>query len=140
MSFALHPHLANKIFVQDLPLCRVLLEDEQAYPWLFLVPRRMAISRMMDLEPQDQLQLMQELHLAQTIVWELFHPTQINVASIGNKTPQLHMHVIGRYVNDPAWPATVWEHPVRTAYSIQQKEKVVHSLMEAFRARWATCE
>lgn len=113
MTFALHPNLANKIWISDLPLCRVLMEDEAHYPWLILVPRQPSLSRMMDLAAADQLQLIQELDLAQRILWSEFQPTQLNVAAIGNKTPQLHVHVIARKETDPAWPGTVWDHPVR---------------------------
>jgi diadenosine tetraphosphate (Ap4A) HIT family hydrolase len=116
MTFELHPRLARKIFIADLPLCRVLLEDEKHYPWLFLVPRRANVSRIMDLTPADQLLLIQELDSIQKILWSEFKPTQLNVAAIGNKVPQLHIHLIARYDNDPAWPGTVWDHPVRAPY------------------------
>lgn len=114
MTFTLHPNLAKKIFIADLPLSRVLLEDDAHYPWLFLVPRQPNISRIMDLSATDQLQLIKELDVIQKIMWEEFQPTQLNVAAIGNKTPQLHIHVIARYSSDPAWPHTVWDHPIRS--------------------------
>lgn len=132
MSFELHPNLAKKSFVIDLPLCRVLLEDEENYPWIFLVPRRANVSKIMDLTSQDQLQLLNELEFAQKILWELFNPTQLNVAAIGNKTPQLHVHVIARNASDPAWPLTVWDHPVRSKYSPDQKEKRIQELKAKF--------
>jgi diadenosine tetraphosphate (Ap4A) HIT family hydrolase len=34
---------------------------------------------------------------------------KINVASIGNKVRQLHVHTIARRVDDSAWPGTVWD-------------------------------
>lgn len=121
MTFALHPNLINKPFIADLPLCRVLMENEQHYPWLFLVPRRSDVSRIMDLPIHDQLQLIRELDLVQKIMWDVFQPKQINVAAIGNKTPQLHIHVIARYEDDPAWPNTVWDHPTRLKYDEETK-------------------
>jgi diadenosine tetraphosphate (Ap4A) HIT family hydrolase len=132
MNFELHTNLACKAFIIDLPLCRVLLEDEQNYPWIFLVPRRPHVSRIMDLLAQDQLQLMIELDWAQKILWEQFQPTHLNVAALGNKTPQLHIHVIARSSQDPAWPGAIWDHPIRSFYSIEQKNQVVSSLTEAF--------
>lgn len=117
MEFTLHSNLEKKLFVIDLPLCRVLLEDDKHYPWLFLVPRRQGVFRMMDLSASDQLLLLQELDFTQKLIWNEFQPTQLNVAAIGNKTPQLHIHVIARYDNDPAWPGTVWDHPMRTQYN-----------------------
>lgn len=123
MTFDLHPNLRKKIWIIDLSLCSVLLEDDQHYPWLFLVPRRPNISRIIDLSPPDQLQLFQELDLVQRVMWNEFKPTQLNVAAIGNKTPQLHIHIIARYENDPAWPHTVWDHPVRLKYEEDVKNE-----------------
>lgn len=113
MTFQLHPNLSEKIFIADLLLCRLLMEDDVHYPWFFLVPRVPNVSRIMDLNAEDQLQFLKELDWMQKGVWEKFRPHQINVAAIGNKTPQLHVHVIARYEDDPAWPATVWDHSVR---------------------------
>ncbi|MBA3816532.1 MAG: HIT domain-containing protein [Parachlamydiaceae bacterium] len=128
MTFDLHPNLSKKIFIANLPLCRVLLEDEKHYPWLFLVPRRQNTSRMMDLNESDQLQLIKELDFVQKIMWEEFQPTQLNVAAIGNKTPQLHIHVIARKLSDPAWPNTVWDHSVRSPYDESLKNSIVQRL------------
>lgn len=116
MGFELHPSLKKKIFLTDFPLCHVLMEDEKNYPWLFLVPRQPNILKVMDLSVADQQQLLKELDFVQKIMWEEFKPTQLNVAAIGNKTPQLHMHVIARYSTDPAWPNTVWDHPIRSKF------------------------
>lgn len=125
MEFELHPNLAKKVWLADLALCTVLLENEKEYPWLFLVPRRAEIKKLIDLSTEEQLLLMQEMEVVQRIVWEEFRPDQLNVAAIGNKTPQLHVHVIGRFVGDPAWPGTVWDHPKRQEYTKAELEAVV---------------
>jgi len=135
MDFELHPNLSAKDFIVDLPLSRVLLENEVYYPWIFLVPRRHHLSKMMDLEHNDQLQLLKELDLAQHVLWNSFELTQLNIAAIGNKTPQLHIHVIGRNTSDPAWPNTVWDHPKRLPYSSEQKESVIKLLQSAFSSK-----
>lgn len=132
MNFELHPNLSKKEFLLDLPLCRVLLENESHYPWVLLVPRRPNLSRIMDLDQPDQLQLLKELDLAQKILWNTFSLTQLNVAAIGNKTPQLHIHIIGRKQNDPAWPNTVWDHKERLPYTPQEKDAVTQRLRSAF--------
>ncbi len=130
--FELHPNLNKKIHLLDLTLCRVLLEDEKHYPWLILVPRRTNVCKIMDLSNQDKHQLMDELDLSQKVLFELFHPAQLNVAAIGNKTPQLHIHVIARTLDDPAWPNTVWDHPVKAPYSSKEKEDMVAVILEKF--------
>lgn len=135
MLFELHPNLAKKIPLADLPLCRVLLEDERNYPWLLLVPRKANAKRLIDLSLEEQMELMKELQLAQEILWENCQPAQLNVAAIGNKTPQLHIHVIARYADDPAWPGTVWDHPVRNPYGDDEKKKVIEKMKKQIAAK-----
>lgn len=132
MTFTLHPNLAGKTFIADLLLCRILLQDEKHYPWLLLVPRQPEISRTIDLSLPDQLQLMKELDFVQKALWEEFQPAQLNVAAIGNKVPQLHIHVIARFTTDPAWPNTVWDHPTRSKYDESEKSSMVERLNALF--------
>lgn len=139
MTFELHPSLAKKASLVDLPLSRVLLQDESNYPWILLVPRRPSIIHMMDLQKEDQLQLLQELDIAQKVLWEKFQPKQLNVAAIGNKTPQLHVHVVARMADDPAWPGTVWDHPVRCPYTLDKKVEIIQLLRTAFSKKQAPC-
>jgi diadenosine tetraphosphate (Ap4A) HIT family hydrolase len=130
MTFELHPNFCNKIYVADLSICRILMENEKHYPWLLLIPRRANVSRTIDLSMEDQVQLIKELDAIQRVMWEEFKPTQLNVAAIGNKTPQLHVHVIARFQGDPAWPNTVWDHPVRLKYTDDEKQEMVKKLVQ----------
>lgn len=133
MSFELHPNLQGKSTVIDLPLCQVLLEDNAYYPWLLLVPRKENLLRLIDLETSDRLQISKELDLAQRILWKMFQPSQLNVAAIGNKTPQLHIHIIARFTEDPAWPETAWDHSAKELYAPEQKNKLLEALEKDFR-------
>jgi diadenosine tetraphosphate (Ap4A) HIT family hydrolase len=38
----------------------------------------------------------------------LAKPDKVNVGALGNLVPQLHVHVVGRFRSDPAWPGPVW--------------------------------
>jgi diadenosine tetraphosphate (Ap4A) HIT family hydrolase len=133
MTFELHPNFSSKLFIADFPLCRVLLENEKHYPWLLLIPRRANVSRTIDLSIEDQMQLIKELDAVQRVLWDEFEPTQMNVAAIGNKTPQLHVHVIARFQTDPAWPNTVWDHPMRLKYTDEEKLEIVNKLVQQFK-------
>ena len=42
---------------------------------------------------------------------------RLNVATLGNITPQLHIHVVGRRAEDAAWPGPVWGHGEPAPYS-----------------------
>jgi diadenosine tetraphosphate (Ap4A) HIT family hydrolase len=131
MPFNLHPNFLSKDFVSDLTLCSVLLENNKNYPWIFLIPRRENVFAMMDLSKDDQALLMKEIDLAQKVLYSLFKPTQLNVAAIGNKTRQLHIHVIARFDNDPAWPGTVWDHSGKSFYSEEEKKGLILKLKGA---------
>lgn len=108
-GFALHPQLAaDTVPVLDLDLCSVLLMDEVAWPWLVLVPRRPALREFMDLDAGGQQVLMDEIVRAQRALQSLYRPDKLNVGALGNMVPQLHIHVIARRQDDPAWPGPVW--------------------------------
>ncbi|HEY1383696.1 MAG TPA: HIT family protein [Dongiaceae bacterium] len=117
-TFALHPQLAaDGLFLVDWPLCRVLRMNEATYPWLILVPRLTDAREIVDLSAADRVRLMDEIAWASQALKDLQHPDKINVGALGNVVPQLHVHVLGRFKDDPAWPKPVWgaTPPIRIA-------------------------
>ena len=106
--FELVPSLAKKDHIIDLKLCSVLFEDNAYYPWIFLVPRVENAKNMTKLSLEERLQLMREMDLCEEVMVENFPCDQTNIAMIGNKTPQLHVHILCRKEGDPDWPTTVW--------------------------------
>ncbi|MGN1091487.1 MAG: HIT family protein [Alphaproteobacteria bacterium] len=128
--FELHPALQKKDYVCDLNLCTVLFEDNKNYPWIFLVPKKEKVKSMRDLTHEEHLSLMNEIELAERVMANLFSPTQTNVAMIGNMTPQLHVHIICRYENDPAWPGTVWGQKA-IPYTAEEKQQTILKIKQA---------
>lgn len=109
MNFVLHQQLAADCFeVGDLPLCRVLLANDQRYPWFILVPRREGITEIHQLAAEDRDQLWRESDWFSHQLEQLFAPDKLNIAALGNMVPQLHVHHIARFKTDDAWPAPVW--------------------------------
>jgi diadenosine tetraphosphate (Ap4A) HIT family hydrolase len=107
--FELHPRLSQDcIQLGRFPLCRLLLMNESRYPWFILVPERQAISEIYQLTDEDQVQLMRESSHLSRMLSELFRADKMNIAAIGNLVPQLHLHHVVRYRDDPAWPGPIW--------------------------------
>ena len=129
MGFELVPALQQKEFICDLPFCRVLMEDNANYPWVFLVPRKEGVRNMLDLTTDERMSLMREIEVVEQVMDNLFQPTQTNVAMIGNKTSQLHVHIICRYENDPLWPDTVWG-CVANPYDTTKKQEIIQKIRE----------
>lgn len=97
----------------DLELCRILLRDEQRFPWLILVPRREGVSESFDLVAQDRTLLWDEIDRVAATFKAITQAKKINIASFGNMVPQLHIHIVARQENDPAWPGSAigWDKP-----------------------------
>ncbi len=99
---------ADTAFITRFKLCQVLLMKDAHYPWIILVPEREDIEEIHQLSPADQAQLMQEVtHVSEKLA-KAFQADKINVGALGNVVSQLHVHVIARFTQDPAWPAPVW--------------------------------
>ncbi|WP_439572678.1 HIT domain-containing protein [Phreatobacter sp.] len=108
-AFHLDPRLEADTFpVTDLPLCTVRLMNDATYPWLVLVPRRTGAVELIDLSRAERNQAMDEIALASDLLQRLTACEKLNVAALGNMVRQLHIHVIGRFAADPAWPGPVW--------------------------------
>lgn len=108
-DFQLHPDLERDgVPLGSFALCRVLLLDDANYPWFVLVPARPEIVELTDLSAVDYTQLWQESRAFCSFLQSAFTPDKLNVATLGNMTPQLHVHHVVRYRNDAAWPKPIW--------------------------------
>ena len=74
------------------------------------MPRRPGVIEMCDLSADDQKQMMAEIVELSNRIRALPGVKKLNVGNLGNMVPQLHVHVIGRFPGDPAWPGPVWSH------------------------------
>lgn len=95
----------------DLALSHARLQDDARYPWIVLIPRVAAARELEDLSRADLATLTDEILAAGRAVRALgVQVDKLNVGALGNVTPQLHVHVLGRRVGDAAWPGPVWGH------------------------------
>ena len=116
----------------DLKLCSVRLHDNSKFPWVILIPKRIKITDMSDLNSKDQILLMKEIVYVSKIMKRLFKTSKLNVEKIGNVVPQLHIHIIGRYKNDHTWPFSVWVTKGKT-YSKSILKKTIGKISKAFK-------
>jgi diadenosine tetraphosphate (Ap4A) HIT family hydrolase len=108
-AFVLDARLdADTIEITTLPLCLVRLMNDRRFPWVILVPARPGLSEIIDLDAADRARLIEEVALVSTVMRDLFRPTKLNVGALGNVVTQLHVHVIGRFAGDAAWPGPAW--------------------------------
>jgi diadenosine tetraphosphate (Ap4A) HIT family hydrolase len=113
-EFAIDPRiLASSEPLCSLKLCDARLQADARWPWIVLVPRKPGARELEHLSHKDRAQLMEEAVLAGAAVRAMGAALgrsveKLNFGALGNRVPQLHMHVIGRRADDPAWPDAVW--------------------------------
>lgn len=116
-GFTLDPRLeADSVFVADLALSQLRLQNDARYLWCVLVPRREGLAELDDLSASDRAALMEEAVAAGAVIRAVTHVDKINTGALGNIVRQLHVHVIGRREGDAAWPGPVWGHGAAEPY------------------------
>ena len=113
-----------------LGLCELRVMDDRRWPWLLLVPQRQGIEEIHDLTPLDQTMLTFETNMVAQALKRITGCTKINTAALGNVVRQLHVHVVARSEDDPAWPAPVWGHGMREPY----KRSEIHRFAQRLKA------
>lgn len=112
----------SKILWQD-NFCRVILLNDLDYPVYCRVELIDHIKEMTDLSRNERTRTMDIVFAVEAALREVIQPDKINLASLGNKTPHLHWHIIPRFEDDKHYPNSHWGKPVR--------EGVAHNLTQA---------
>jgi diadenosine tetraphosphate (Ap4A) HIT family hydrolase len=131
VEWTLDPQLArDTVTVGDLALSRALLMNDANYPWLIAVPRQAGVVEIFDLDDAARAQLMREVALLGQALKDMTGCHKINIAAIGNVVAQLHVHVVARRRDDPAWPRPVWGAMPARPYAAAERERLVQSVRQ----------
>ncbi|HTZ18234.1 MAG TPA: HIT family protein [Dissulfurispiraceae bacterium] len=107
--FTLNERLrSDTVEIGRLDLSLLLLMNDRSLPWFILVPEREGIREIDELQAGDRSLLIEEVARVTGAIRRLYNPDKINIGALGNLVPQFHMHVIGRFASDRAWPGPVW--------------------------------
>lgn len=107
-AFQLHPRLAaDTHLLGSSGYSMLLLMNNARVPWFIQVPKT-AVLELHRLPLSLRAAIREETDAIATFVEAHFRPDKLNIATIGNLVPQLHIHVIGRFEGDDCWPAPVW--------------------------------
>ena len=132
-KFVLHPAFAaTSEPLADLKLSHARLHLDARWPWIVLIPRKVGVRELEHLSPQNRAQFMEEIVLAgaavRAIGAAIGRPVdKLNVGQLGNITPQLHAHVVGRRPDDAAWPGPVWGQGEPATYTAETLERALEA-------------
>ena len=98
----------------DCPLCgidgffkndlfKVLLVDDGGY---VRVVTNKHIKEITDLAEDEAIRIFKAVMAIEGVMRDFIKPDKVNIASFGNQVPHLHIHIIPRFKNDPAWPGS----------------------------------
>ena|SRR5690554_6034593 len=122
--FTLDQRLDNDSFlIAQWPLCQLRRFDDQRYDWLMLVPRVTNCVEFLDLSTEQQQQLAQELQQLSQLLKQHGRGHKLNIGALGNVVSQLHVHVLLRSEQDPAWPGPVWGHSSAQRFTQVEREQ-----------------
>lgn len=132
MTFKLHPQLVqDSFYLADFKLCQVRLINDQRFYWLLLVPKIAEATEVTDLSSADYQQLWQEVHFLSQVIKPLKQADKLNLATLGNMVPQLHLHLIARFTQDAAWPKPVWGVGKAEPYTLSTVQTLAAELQAA---------
>lgn len=105
--------LATSDALGELALSHARLQADARFPWIVLIPKVEGAAELEDLAPGERDVLMEEIVRAGEAVRAIGDAmgrpvSKLNVGQLGNITPRLHVHVVGRRADDAAWPQPVW--------------------------------
>jgi diadenosine tetraphosphate (Ap4A) HIT family hydrolase len=104
---------------------RVVLIDHPEYKGYCRVELINHQKEMTDLDESLQFNIMRCVFKVEEILRKIFNPDKINLASLGNKTPHIHWHIIPRFKEDPHFPNSHWGEKLREGLhqAISETEK-----------------
>lgn len=98
-------------------MCQVLLKDNAAFPWILIVPETTdGIEELHELPADQFAEVVFLIRQVSQFMSDSFKPEKLNVACIGNIVRQMHIHLVARSSDDPAWPGTVWASEAKETY------------------------
>ena len=110
----------------------LLLSKNALFPWFILVPDTIEIEYH-KLNAEQQTKTQQHINAVAQFIETHFSPDKINIATIGNIVPQLHIHIIGRNKHDACWPGVVWGSPNFKAYESHEIDVIKNQLEGTFK-------
>jgi diadenosine tetraphosphate (Ap4A) HIT family hydrolase len=133
LGFRLDSRLAaTSLPLANLPLCQVRVQSDARWPWIVLIPRRPGLTELDQLSAEELSQLMTEVVAAGRAVRAMATAVgrpldKLNVGALGNIVAQLHVHIVGRRTDDPAWPGPVWGHGEAEAHTPETRALLLNA-------------
>ena len=107
--FKLDNRLENdSFFMQEIKNFQIRLMNVQEFFWIVLIPIKPNLIELSDLEVDERNELLNFAIDLGNYIKSDQNFDKVNIGMLGNVVAQLHLHVVLRNKDDPAWPGPVW--------------------------------
>lgn len=108
-NFTLNPLIAStSLFIRQCGLCELRMVNDTRYCWLLLIPQLPDICELSDLTQSQRHEMIDHASQIADIIQDKTKADKMNIATIGNIVPAMHLHIIARHEGDMAWPNPIW--------------------------------
>jgi len=107
--FKLDNRLENdSFFMQEIKNFQIRLMNVQEFFWIVLIPIKPNLIELSDLEVDERNELLNFAIDLGNYIKSVQNFDKVNIGMLGNIVSQLHLHIVLRNKDDPAWPGPVW--------------------------------
>ena len=107
--FKLDNRLENdSFFMQEIKNFQIRLMNVQEFFWIVLIPIKPNLIELSDLEVDERNELLNFAVDLGDYIKSYQNFDKVNIGMLGNIVSQLHLHIVLRNKDDPAWPGPVW--------------------------------
>ena len=110
--------------------CKVLVMNNSVLPWIVIVPFTER-TEWYQLDDSVQYNINTIINKLSKMLVSDYNVDKLNVATLGNVVHQMHIHVVGRYITDSAWPNPVWGNIESEEYGFDQKSQIIDEIRNA---------
>ena len=107
--FKLDNRLENDSFlIQETKNFQIRLMNVQEFFWIIFIPIKPNLIELSDLEVDERNELLNFAIDLGNYIKSDQNFDKVNIGMLGNVVTQLHLHIVLRNKDDPAWPGPVW--------------------------------
>ena len=98
----------DSFFMQEIKNFQIRLMNVQEFFWIVLIPIKPNLIELSDLEVDERNELLNFAIDLGNYIKSAQNFDKVNIGMLGNVVTQLHLHIVLRNKDDPAWPGPVW--------------------------------
>ena len=107
--FELDTRLENdSLLINEQVNFQIRLMNVKEFFWVVLIPNKPNLIELSDINLEERNMLLNFASNIGDFIKSEENLDKINIGMLGNVVSQLHIHVVVRRRDDPAWPGTVW--------------------------------